>query len=57
MIRDVTGQVHEEEGLRSAHLELDRRVQERTAELQAINDRLMLEVRERETSGAVGEGK
>ena len=48
MIRDVTANVQEEERARSAHDELDRRMKERTIELQESNELLMLEARERE---------
>jgi PAS domain S-box-containing protein len=48
MIRDVNAKVEEEDRLRLVHDELDRRVQTRTKELQAITDRLTLEARERE---------
>jgi PAS domain S-box-containing protein len=48
MIRDVTQHVEAETTLRQTRNDLDRSVQERKAELQAINDRLVLEVRERE---------
>ena len=47
MIRDISGQVHTEELLRQTRNELDRRVQERTAELQDVSQRLLLEVQER----------
>jgi two-component system, cell cycle sensor histidine kinase and response regulator CckA len=46
MIRDVTRQVHSEELLRQTHDQLDRRVQEGAAELQGINEKLMLEINE-----------
>ena len=53
MIREVTKQVHEEERRRIAHDELDRSVQKRTRELQAINDRLMREIGERRRAESV----
>ena len=52
MIRDVNAQVEEEERLRIVHQELDRRVRERTEELQAINDRLQREIEERRRTKA-----
>ena len=48
MIRDVTGHVMEEERIRCAHDELNRRDQERTAQLQALNERLIKEAGHRE---------
>ncbi len=47
MIRDVTKYVQNEELLRQARNDLERRVQERTAELKEINDKLLREVQER----------
>ncbi len=48
MIRGVNEKVQEEERLRLAHDELDRQVQERTRELQVMNEELLQEVRERQ---------
>jgi two-component system, cell cycle sensor histidine kinase and response regulator CckA len=48
MIRDVTRQVQADAALRQAHEELDRQVNERTAELQEINRQLLREISERE---------
>ncbi len=47
MIRDVDEQVRAEERLRRSHEELDQRVQERTAKLEAINEQLSWEMSER----------
>ncbi len=47
MIRDVNQQVHDGELMRQEHEELDRRVQDRAAKLQAINDQLIREISER----------
>lgn len=47
MIRDVTKHVHTEDLLNQTRNDLERRVQERTGELQEINDKLFLEVQER----------
>ncbi len=47
MIRDVTRQVHSEDLLRQTHDQLGRRVQDGAAELQGINEKLMLEINER----------
>jgi PAS domain S-box-containing protein len=47
MIRNVTKQVATEELLRQSYEELDRRIKERTAELEEINKKLLMEVKER----------
>ncbi|MCB0061955.1 MAG: PAS domain-containing protein [Caldilineaceae bacterium] len=47
IIRDITTQKRAETALREAHNELERRVQERTAELSAMNIQLQTEVEER----------
>ena len=47
MIRDVTGEVQEEERLLAVRAELDRRVQERTVELQQMNKKLEAEIAQR----------
>ena len=47
LARDVTERKHNEESLRQAHEELERRVRERTAELAQINESLETEIRER----------
>jgi two-component system, cell cycle sensor histidine kinase and response regulator CckA len=58
MVRDVTGQVHTEDLLRQTRDDLERRVKERTAELQEINDKLLLEVQERrQAEGALRESE
>ncbi|HET9839571.1 MAG TPA: PAS domain S-box protein, partial [Candidatus Angelobacter sp.] len=45
---DVTDAVHAEQLLRRSHEELEMRVRERTAELEAANEFLQLEIRERQ---------
>jgi PAS domain S-box-containing protein len=50
---DVVSQKHTAEALRVLHNELDRRVQQRTAELAKTNDVLLNEIAERERSGEV----
>ncbi len=47
MIRDVTGEVQEEERLLAVRAELDRRVQERTVELQQMNKKFKAEITQR----------
>jgi PAS domain S-box-containing protein len=48
VITDITIRKRAEEVLRSSHEDLERRVEERTRDLSAANDRLKREVRERE---------
>lgn len=48
MVRDVTDLHEAEEALRRSHLELEMRIEQRTAQLQDANDRLQGEVTERQ---------
>jgi PAS domain S-box-containing protein len=47
VLRDITERVRAEDGLREAHDELERRVEERTSALRASNTRLQQEIAER----------
>jgi len=47
VMRDITERKHSENDLRNAHDVLEKRVQERTAELEIINDELRHEIEER----------
>lgn len=47
IVRDITARKKAEAALREAHTQLEQHVQERTSELQTINEQLQLEVEER----------
>lgn len=50
VVTDITEKIRTEEALQQAHVKLEQRVQDRTAELLAANERLILEVKERKNA-------